>query len=268
MLLAVAVAGALAAHASPAAVDPCDAARAPLPEVQVRESARARLAAYRGAWKRACASREPALDVGPLFAEAEVLAEDVALAEPVESVARAARAAGGAWPLPALSYGPAGLHADWAALRAVALARGKVDDQRFWRAAAVAADGVGEPAWLGAAEAAPDGACVKLGEADWTAVATAAAQMAASRDANYARHGLALRARLLATLDQVAAGPVVFGCRTGDPLSGLPELGQPANTPLQAVHAAAAAALEALRAGRTTVRWSSPPAGTAGNAGN
>jgi antitoxin (DNA-binding transcriptional repressor) of toxin-antitoxin stability system len=242
------------------AADPCRAAAAPLarPADLPREVARA-IEAYRAAWRRACAPKGT-VDLAALLGDAEVLAEDARTSRYVREIAAGALQRGEAWPLPGIRPVDGDLAVDWAAFAPLG-ARGSVDDVRFWRGAAVAADAVGGPAWLG--DVPPGGAaeCIRLGESPWTEVARALDDMEAAEAPQYSGHARELRDRLSETLARVARGPTVCGCVRGDPIAGLPALAAASpderrKTQAQrAVVAGAGAALDALRTGRVKVQW-------------
>jgi antitoxin (DNA-binding transcriptional repressor) of toxin-antitoxin stability system len=136
-----------------------------------------------------------------------------------------------------------------------------VDDVRFWRGAAVAADAFGGPAWIRPAPGAPGAECVRLGETPWVEVARALEDMMAAEAVQYSGHAQELRERLLETLAELARGPEVCGCLRGDAAAGLAALAAPEpedrrGTPAQrALAKAAGDALAALQSGRVRPRW-------------
>ncbi|HET7824607.1 MAG TPA: hypothetical protein VFK90_04710 [Anaeromyxobacter sp.] len=254
--LAAAVAGAAAGAAPP---DPCRAARAPLPAgAAIPASDRAPIEAYRAAWRRACEPRAAVADMGALLGDAEALVDDVATAPALDALA-AALAPGAEWPLPALwRDGAVPVQVDWAAF-AGAAARGTVEDQRFWRGAAVAAGRGGDPAWLGDAAGAGPARCVALAETRWRDVADAIEAMERGGSPAYGRHARALRAALLETLSALARGRQACACLPGDGGAALEPLAADAQPERHAPHLrrelarAAAEALAAVRTGRVRV---------------
>jgi hypothetical protein len=261
----------LAALALAAAADPCRAATAPMARpIDLPKDAGQALDAYRGAWKRACDSND-SVDVATLLGDAEVLAEDARLSRIVRTIAFGALQRGQEWPFPAIrSFGDV-LAVDWAAFADLG-ERGGADDQKFWRGAMVAADAVGDPAWMSTAPEAATGECVRLGEISWPDVARALDGMAGAEPYPYPDRARALRARFLETLAAIAQGPQVCGCVRGDATKGLAELasgdgGGKKGAPLPRDLAKAAAdAVAALKSGRAKVRWlrqapGAPPTG-------
>ncbi|HET8539764.1 MAG TPA: hypothetical protein VFL83_07815 [Anaeromyxobacter sp.] len=240
--------------------DPCRAAAAPLPRPAElpRDAARA-VDAYRAAWRGACEPKATP-DVAALLGDAEVLAADARKSRAVRAIAAAAAERGGEWPLPGIRLVDGELAVDWGAFAPFG-ARGKVDDVRFWRGAAIAADGSGGPAWLEHAPDAPGGACVRLGTARWRDVVRALDDMEATRAAQYAGRARTLRDELVETLAGIGRGPVVCGCLRADPTTGLHALAaldapEGPDAPAQpAVAEAARAALDAVQSGRVKVRW-------------
>jgi hypothetical protein len=83
--------------------------------------------------------------------------------------------------------------------------------------------------------------------------------MERSRGEPYARRAAVLRERLMATLGGLGRGGVACGCERGDPLAALEALAarqERLGTPdRRALVAAAGAAADALRTGRTRVSW-------------
>lgn len=250
-----------ARRADPAqGVDPCRAAAAPLPRTEgVPKDVSRAVEAYRLAWRRAC-ERGGVAQVPVLLGDADVLVADARTSRSVRAIAAGVLERGEPWPLPAIRPVDGDLALDWEAFAPLG-ARGDVDDVRFWRGAAVAADGVGGPAWLREDPEAPGMECVRLGQTAWADVARALDDMEAAGAPQYVERAVALRARLDETLDLLARGPIVCGCLRGDPLAGLPGLAAIASEQRRTTRAErelaaeAAAALEALRSGRVRVRW-------------
>lgn len=261
-LLVTSLAASAAAPGSPVAPeapDPCTAAKAPIPE-RVDEHiapARAEIDGYRASWRAACDRSRGAADLAALLAEADALVTDVRIGRAVATLARALEA-DAPWPLPGIHRHGDVVDIDWATFVGF-VPRGTAEDGRWFRGLARATRADGDPAWLG--DPAPgDGApCVRLGQTSWAEVAQGLEEMERSRGDLYARRAATLRERLMESLQALARGGVVCGCERGDPLRGLDalsatheRLGTPAR---RALVAAAAAAVDALRAGRTRVTW-------------
>lgn len=243
---------------APAPPDPCVAARTPIPAQldEVVAPARAELDAYRASWRAACDRSRGAADVSALLAEADALVTDVRSGRVVAALARGL-GPDARWPLPGIHRHGDGIDVDWATF-ARFVPRGTAEDGRYFRGLARVTFEDGTPAWLG--EAAPGGPpCVRVGQVSWSEVAHGVEEMERSPGEIYARRAAQLRERLMDTLGVLARGGVVCGCERGEPLPALEalaaaqeRLGTPAR---RALVAAAAAAREALRSGRTQVSW-------------
>jgi hypothetical protein len=259
MLRALAAVASLAAAQAAAPPPPCRAARAPVPsDAAVSAEDRAPVEAYRAGWRRACDPAAGAADLGSLLGDAEALVDDVATAPALEALA-SALPSGAEWPFPALRRGAEGaLRVDWGAFGA-ASGRGTAEDARFWRAAAVAADGDGGPAWLGEPVPGGSGRCLRLAETRWRELAGALGAMDRGGSVAYARHARALRAAALEALSSVARARQVCACVPGDAAAALAPLaaegeGKRGSHDLRVLGRAASDALSAVREGRVRVR--------------
>ncbi len=240
--------------------DPCMGARASFPaRVEgVSDDTLHELASYREAWRRACDPKANPADLDGLLGDAETLSGDVILSRVLDVINRMLPR-NAPWPLPGLRRrGRADFVPDWAAFVRVAEQRGKAEDQRFWRAAALVADENGDPAWLGPGEG--EEPCVRLGEMPWPEVAEALGQMETARSERYSAHGRRLRERLVETLVGLERGNVC-GCVRGDaaaelePLAAAREREKLGTAARRAITTAATTAFDALRKGPGKVRW-------------
>ncbi len=258
-MLAVLAVLAIAAGAGPS-TDPCRAASAPLARpANLPKDAGQAIDAYRGAWKRACDSNE-SVDVATMLSDAEVLAQDARMSRLVRTIGSDALQRGADWPFPAIRPVEDTLVVDWSAFAELG-ERGSVDDVKFWRGAVVAANAVGEPAWVRAAPEAAGGECVRLGEISWAALAKALDGMSVAEPYPYPDRARELRGRLLETFAALARGPQVCGCVRGEATKGIAELASAGDAkkgappPARELAKAAADALSALGSGRTKVDW-------------
>ncbi len=181
------------------------------------------LSSYRDSWKAACDPAAGPVDLEPLLGDAEALSSDVILSRVLDVLMRF-QPKGSPWPLPGVRRrGPAEFVADWAAFAAMASERGMVEDQRFWRAAALVVDADGDPAWLGPSPTPKSEPCVRLGEVQWVDLAAGLGQMQRAQTDRYAAHGKRLHERFVETLKALGTGKVC-GCLKGDAAAGLEAL--------------------------------------------
>lgn len=261
-LLLASLAASAAAPGTPGAPgtpDPCAAALLPIPERvdEVVAPARAEIDAYRASWRAACDRSRGAADLAALLAEADTLVTDVRIGRAVAALARALEAEA-RWPLPGIHRRGDVVDVDWATFAGF-VHRGTAEDGRWFRGLARATGADGDPAWLGDPAPADGAPCLRLGQISWAEVAQGVEEMERSRGDLYARRATALRERLMESLHALGRGGVVCGCVRGDPLAALEalaamqvRLGTPAR---RALVAAAGAAADALRTGRTRVTW-------------
>lgn len=258
-LLVASLTAAAAPDASrPAALDPCVAAKLPIPQAaaDVIAAGRAEIDAYRASWRAACDPARGPADLAALLSEAEVLVTDVRIGRAVTALAREV-ADDGAWPLPGVHRHAGVVDVDWATFAGF-VSRGTAEDQRFFRGLARATRPDGDGVWFG--EPAPDGEpCLRVGDLSWAEVVQGLEEMERSRGETYARKAGYLREALLTSLGTLVRGGVVCGCVRGDPLPALDaiaasqgRLGTPAR---RALIATAGGAADALRRGKTRVSW-------------